>query len=88
MRTIYFFCFIFFFQICKAQSADTTFAEKLGYPKGAKVLILHVDDAGMSYDSNEGVIEAITKGASTSCSVMMPCPGYRVLFITCRHIQA
>ncbi len=27
----------------------------------------------MSYDSNEGAIEAITKGAANSCSVMMPC---------------
>ncbi|MEP7252066.1 MAG: polysaccharide deacetylase family protein [Ginsengibacter sp.] len=57
-----------------AQTPDTTYAEKLGYPKGAKVLIIHVDDAGMSYDSNEGAIEAITKGAANSTSVMMPCP--------------
>ncbi len=57
-----------------AQKSDTTYAEKLGYPKGAKVLIIHVDDAGMSYDSNEGAIEAITKGAANSTSVMMPCP--------------
>jgi hypothetical protein len=52
----------------------TTFAEKLGYPKGARVIILHVDDMGMSYDSNIGGIEAMTKGAANSCSVMMPCP--------------
>ncbi|HWB24731.1 MAG TPA: polysaccharide deacetylase family protein [Chitinophagaceae bacterium] len=57
-----------------AQTAGITYAEKLGYPKGAKVVILHVDDAGMSYDSNEGVFEAITKGVATSTSVMMPCP--------------
>jgi chitin disaccharide deacetylase len=57
-----------------AQSADSTYAEKLGFPKGAKVLILHVDDAGMSYSSNMGAEEALTKGASTSVSVMMPCP--------------
>ncbi len=38
------------------------------------MVILHVDDAGMSYDSNEGVFEAITKGVATSTSVMMPCP--------------
>lgn len=56
------------------QTNSLTYAEKLGYPKDAKVLIIHVDDAGMSYDSNEGAIEAITKGAANSCSVMMPCP--------------
>ncbi len=51
-----------------------TFAEKLGYPKGSRVLILHVDDAGMSWDSNQGAIQAIEKGVATSMSVMMPCP--------------
>jgi predicted glycoside hydrolase/deacetylase ChbG (UPF0249 family) len=70
--------FIFFF-LSKAQTVDSTYAEKLGYPNGAKVLIIHVDDVGMSYDSNEGAVNAMTKGAATSCSVMMPCgwvPGY------------
>jgi hypothetical protein len=57
-----------------AQSPDTTYAERLGFPKGAKVLILHVDDAGMSYASNAGAEKALTEGASTSVSVMMPCP--------------
>jgi chitin disaccharide deacetylase len=54
--------------------AQDTYAEKLGFPKGAKVLILHVDDAGMSWDSNEGAIQAITNGVATSVSVMMPTP--------------
>ncbi|WP_018616284.1 polysaccharide deacetylase family protein [Segetibacter koreensis] len=57
-----------------AQTTESTYAEKLGYPKNAKVLILHVDDAGMSFDSNEGAINAMTKGVANSCSVMMPCP--------------
>lgn len=65
---------LFFLSICNAQTNDSTYAEQLGFPKGAKVLILHVDDAGMSYDSNEGTIAALTKGVATSCSVMMPCP--------------
>ncbi len=58
---------------CSAQTIDSTYAEKLGYPKGAKVLILHVDDVGMSFESNEGAITAMTKGVANSCSVMMPC---------------
>ncbi len=56
-----------------------TYAEKLGFPKDAKVLILHVDDVGMSYDSNLGTIKAMDEGVATSCSMMMPCswiPGY------------
>ena len=54
--------------------AQQTYAEKLGFPKDSKVLILHVDDAGMSWDSNEGAIQAIQKGVANSVSVMMPCP--------------
>lgn len=65
------FCFS---TVSVSQVSDSTYAERLGFAKGAKVVILHVDDAGMSFDSNEGTIQAITKGAANSCSVMMPCP--------------
>jgi hypothetical protein len=37
-------------------------------------VIFHVDDAGMSYDSNVGTIKALEGGVATSTSVMMPCP--------------
>lgn len=57
-----------------AAQNNPTYADRLGFPKGARVLILHVDDAGMSLESNEGAIAALTKGAATSVSVMMPCP--------------
>lgn|SRR5690554_768866 len=62
-----------------AQDLSTTYAEKLGFPKGKKVVILHIDDAGMSYDSNLGTIRALTEGVANSVSVMMPCgwvPGF------------
>ena len=53
---------------------NPTYAERLGYPSGKRVLIMHVDDAGMSWDSNEGTIRSIRDGVANSCSVMMPCP--------------
>ncbi|MGN6494231.1 MAG: polysaccharide deacetylase family protein [Agriterribacter sp.] len=57
-----------------AGAQQPTYAEKIGWPKGARVIVLHVDDAGMSHDSNEGVKNAIDKGVASSFSVMMPCP--------------
>lgn len=71
--------YFFFFSGCllfqmDAQAQEMTYAEKLGFPKGAKVLILHIDDVGMSWDSNEGTIQAIEKGVANSLSIMMPCP--------------
>jgi len=64
---------LFLCNVLNGQTMDSTYAEKLGYPKGARVVILHVDDVGMSFDSNEGAINAMTEGVATSCSVMMPC---------------
>src|SRR5690606_32498939 len=53
---------------------NTTYAERLGFPKGAKVLILHIDDVGMSWDSNQGTIRSLEEGVANSLSIMMPCP--------------
>jgi len=55
-------------------SEPLTYAERLGWPRGARVVIFHVDDAGMSYDSNLGATRAIEQGVATSTSIMMPCP--------------
>jgi chitin disaccharide deacetylase len=50
-----------------------TFSERLGWKGTDVVVILHVDDAGMSHSSNLGATEATGRGVATSCSVMMPC---------------
>ena len=53
--------------------AEKTFAERLGWKPSDVVVILHVDDVGMSHASNLGAIESVENGVATSWSVMMPC---------------
>ena len=52
---------------------ERTYAERLGWPAGTRAVIFHVDDAGMSHDSNMGAKKAIEDGVATSLSIMMPC---------------
>ena len=71
------FLLLSFVPITQAQ----TYAERLGFPKDKKVVILHVDDAGMSYESNQGTIKSMEQGIANSTSVMMPC-GWVPQFMT------
>lgn len=56
----------------KAQEKLTN-AEKLGFPKGTKILLLHCDDAGMCEEANIAVQSYVLKGDVLSAAVMMPC---------------
>jgi predicted glycoside hydrolase/deacetylase ChbG (UPF0249 family) len=69
--TLFFITLGFSLNVTAQQSQ--TYAEKLGWPKGSRVIILHVDDAGMSHESNLGVEKATSTGVANSTSVMMPC---------------
>ncbi len=55
-------------------AAEPTFAERLGYPAGSRVLIINSDDVGMCLASTQGSIEGIEAGIVTSVTAMMPCP--------------
>ena len=57
-----------------AQAATQSYAERLGWEPGARAVMFHCDDAGMSHASNLGAIESLEKGVVTSISIMMPCP--------------
>ncbi|MFT4537513.1 MAG: putative glycoside hydrolase/deacetylase ChbG (UPF0249 family) [Saprospiraceae bacterium] len=50
-----------------------TWAERLGYPKGKKVVILHADDIGMCPEANISAKRQLLSGNIQSCAVMMPC---------------
>jgi chitin disaccharide deacetylase len=65
--------FILAFSSFFASAEEPTYAERLGWPKGARVVFFHSDDLGMHHDANTGTIEAIEKGLVTSASAMMPC---------------
>ncbi len=56
-----------------ALAQEETYAEKLGWPTGARVLMIHADDGGMSHASNLGIISSLEAGTVTSVSIMMPC---------------
>jgi predicted glycoside hydrolase/deacetylase ChbG (UPF0249 family) len=52
-------------------------AERLGYPKDARLLIVNCDDLGFCHAANEGVYESLRDGLATSASLMVPCPWAR-----------
>jgi predicted glycoside hydrolase/deacetylase ChbG (UPF0249 family) len=47
----------------------------LGFHADAKVLVVHVDDVGMSAAANQGALAALGD-AATCGSIMVPCPGF------------
>ncbi len=63
---------------CNRSKAGTsvskiTNAEKLGFPKDSKVIILHCDDAGMCEEANIAVKHYFETGDIRSAAVMIPC---------------
>jgi predicted glycoside hydrolase/deacetylase ChbG (UPF0249 family) len=51
-------------------------AQKLGYPKDAKLLIIHADDAGFAHSADSAIMLAYEKGAINSASIMVTCPWF------------
>ncbi|MCE7055387.1 polysaccharide deacetylase family protein [Algoriphagus sp. AGSA1] len=58
--------------IVPAYTFSQNLAEKLGYPKDSKLLIIHGDDAGVSHSQTKATFEAMKKGLVNSTSMMVP----------------
>jgi chitin disaccharide deacetylase len=51
-------------------------AERLGYPKNAKLLIVHADDLGVAHSVDVATGKALAVGSVNSASIMVPCPWF------------
>lgn len=53
-----------------------TWAERLGYPTGAKVVLLHASELGMSFETNAAGTKLLEADLIRSASAMAPCAWY------------
>jgi hypothetical protein len=65
--------------VCALSTANLsaqTLTERLGYPAGTKLVIIHADDLGETHAVNAAAIKTLDTGAINSASIMVPCPWF------------
>jgi predicted glycoside hydrolase/deacetylase ChbG (UPF0249 family) len=57
--------------------SDAALAERLGFARDTRVVIITADGLGQCHSANEGTYEALRHGLATSASLQVPCPWAR-----------
>jgi hypothetical protein len=60
-------------------------AERLGYERQERVLIIHADDVGVSHAGNQAAFEGMASGSITCGSILVPCPWFPEAAQRCRE---
>jgi chitin disaccharide deacetylase len=60
--------------LTRSVAQSKTVAERLGYPRDSKLLIIHADDLAVSHSEDAASFDALDRHAATSASIMVPCP--------------
>jgi predicted glycoside hydrolase/deacetylase ChbG (UPF0249 family) len=53
-----------------------TLADRMGFPPGTKLIIVHADDLGETHAVNAAAIKTLEGGSVNSASMMVPCPWF------------
>ena len=66
--------FILLSALSHASAQSKTVAERLGYARDSKLLIIHADDLAVAHSEDAASFDALDRHAATSASIMVPCP--------------
>jgi predicted glycoside hydrolase/deacetylase ChbG (UPF0249 family) len=67
----------------QAPAQPKTWAERLGWLAGKRVVIFHADDIGMCYEANQAAQRALAEREYRSASAMVPCPWFNEMAAWC-----
>lgn len=74
-RYKFFLAMVFLFSpLANSFAQSKTIAERLGYPRDSKLLIIHADDLAVAHSEDAASFDALDRNAITSASIMVPCP--------------